>query len=118
MALPRLQTRGSSPSKLKMGPAIRSRSVAVGNPKRFAHGMDATTATKKFFLYKDIFGNAGGPPAGLDKQGSPLPAGSLTKPANKPGKGGGVGNLGVLAAARRFSASLSSPSSWKLILMP
>jgi hypothetical protein len=71
------------------------------NPKKFARGMDPVSATKKLFMYKDIFGNMGGPPkmdmsppkAGL---GAGLPGG---KKDNTPG---GTGNIQLITAARRM----------------
>lgn len=70
------------------------------NPKKFARGMDPISATKKLFLYKDIFGNMGGPPTG--KVGPPKQGLGQTPPGKSMGPNGGVGNVGVLTAARRL----------------
>jgi hypothetical protein len=63
-------------------------------------GNDPLKLMKRFFLYKNMFGEGGEKISGLGPGGIPKPAGSLNSGPSK--LGGSPGNVQALASARRL----------------
>jgi hypothetical protein len=64
-------------------------------------GSDPIRLMKRFFLYKNMFGEGGGKIPGLNEMGQPMKMGSLVGGAPKK-IGGSPGDIQGLAAARRL----------------
>lgn len=76
--------------------------------QRGKFGADPVSMMKKFFLYRNVFGNMGGPPQGLGAMGQMTPvkagigSGLGPNPLGTPGGMGSPGDISGLATARRM----------------
>ncbi len=74
-------------------------SAGKHNMKSAGLGNDPIKLMKRFFLYRNMFGNEGGAPE-LDPMGNP--GGKMPLAGNPMRPGAGVGNINALSSGRRM----------------